>query len=200
MSGSSRIPDGVDGKAAELLKRAYDLKSDDETHALYRDWAGTYEDTMLQGLGYLSPALVSDALANHVQDKSAATIDIGCGTGLAGQALTGHGFTIIDGLDYSAEMLEVAASHGIYRKLIEADLTKSLDLPRPATPAPSAQAPSPTAMSDLRPCARSSGCFSRVAALHSRSMQVSGMTWGSRPSLQPSAVTALPDASLINLR
>jgi predicted TPR repeat methyltransferase len=130
MSGASRIPDGVDGKAAELLKRAYDLKSDDETHALYRDWAGTYEDTMLQGLGYLSPALVSDALANHVQDKSAATIDIGCGTGLAGQALTGHGFTIIDGLDYSAEMLEVAASHGIYRKLIEADLTKSLDLPR----------------------------------------------------------------------
>jgi hypothetical protein len=61
MSGASRIPDGVDGKAAELLKRAYDLKSDDETHALYRDWAGTYEDTMLQGLGYLSPALVSDA-------------------------------------------------------------------------------------------------------------------------------------------
>jgi predicted TPR repeat methyltransferase len=55
-------------------------------------------------------------------------IDIGCGTGLAGQALTGHGFTIIDGLDYSAEMLKVAAGHGIYRKLIEADLTKSLDL------------------------------------------------------------------------
>ena len=129
MSGSSRIPDGVDGKAADLLKRAYDLKSDDETHALYRDWADTYEDTMLLGLGYLSPALVSDALANHVQDKSAVTIDIGCGTGLAGLALAGHGFKIIDGLDYSAEMLEVAAGHGIYRNLIEADLTKPLCLP-----------------------------------------------------------------------
>jgi predicted TPR repeat methyltransferase len=128
MSGSSRIPDGVDGKAAELLGRAYDLKSDDETHALYRDWADTYEDTMLTGLGYLSPALVSQLLADHVQDRSGAVIDIGCGTGLAGQALAGHGFQVIDGLDYSTEMLKVAAGHGVYRKLIEADLTGPLDL------------------------------------------------------------------------
>ncbi len=128
MSGSSRIPPSVDGKAAELLERAYSLKTDEDTHTLYRDWAETYDNTMLDGLGYVSPVLVAQLLANHAPGSDAAVLDIGCGTGLAGMELARLGFTTIDGLDYSADMLKVASKRGIYRNLIEADLTRPLDL------------------------------------------------------------------------
>jgi len=129
MSGSSRIPPSVDGKAAELLERAYSLETDEDTQALYRDWAGTYDTTMLDRLGYVSPALVAGLLADQVSNRSCLVLDVGCGTGLAGAELARHGFSVIDGLDYSAEMLAVAGERGIYRNLIEADLTRPLGLP-----------------------------------------------------------------------
>jgi predicted TPR repeat methyltransferase len=129
MTSSSRIPPGVDDEAARLLERAYSLETDEDTHALYRDWAGTYDKTMLDGLGYTSPALVAGLLADHLPDRGTALLDVGCGTGLAGKELAGHGFTTIDGLDYSAEMLGVAGARDIYRALIKADLTAPLALP-----------------------------------------------------------------------
>lgn len=128
MSSSSRIPPSVDGKAAELLERAYSLETDEDTHALYRDWAETYDNTMLDGLGYVLPALVARLLADSTNTRDGAVLDVGCGTGLAGAELARHGFTTIDGLDYSADMLSVAGKRGNYRNLIEADLTKPLEL------------------------------------------------------------------------
>ena len=128
MASSSRIPPNVDDKSARLLERAYALSDDADAHALYRDWAETYDKTMLEGLGYLSPRLVSRLLADHVSDKSVPVLDVGAGTGLAGQELSASGFTCIDAVDYSADMLAVAAERAIYTNLIEADLTKPLDI------------------------------------------------------------------------
>lgn len=111
-----------------MLERAYSLRSDEDTHALYRDWATTYDQTMLDGLGYVSPALVANLLAETAADRDGIVLDVGCGTGLAGMELVRHGFTTIDGLDYSADMLSVAGTRGIYRNLIEADLTRPVRL------------------------------------------------------------------------
>ena len=47
----------------ELQRRAYGLRSDAESLALYRDWASTYDRTMLDGLQYQSPRLVAERLA-----------------------------------------------------------------------------------------------------------------------------------------
>ena len=44
-------------------------------------------------------------------------LDYGCGTGLAGMALTGVGFQIIDGTDISPEMLTQAEARGCYRQV-----------------------------------------------------------------------------------
>ncbi len=112
----------LDDAAEALLKRAYETDRPDEQLALYRDWAGTYDETMIDGLGYLSPSNCANLLAEHLPDRTADIIDIGCGTGLAGAALAAHGYRTIDGLDISQAMLDVAGGRGIYRNLFVADL------------------------------------------------------------------------------
>ena len=126
MSHSKVLPTGVSPEAAQLLERAYALDSDEKSRALYREWAETYDETMLKGLNYLSPGKVADLLAQHLGDRQAAVLDIGCGTGLAGQGLAGHGFVTIDGLDVSPEMMQVAGRRGVYRRFVTADLNLPL--------------------------------------------------------------------------
>lgn len=128
MAGSNSIPPSVDAKAADLLKRAYDLQSDEDTRSLYGDWADTYDDTLVRGLGYLSPRTIAELLAGAMTGRDEPVLDVGCGTGLAGSHLAGHGFACIDGIDYSAEMLRVAKDTGHYRNLMELDLTRPLPL------------------------------------------------------------------------
>ena len=47
---------GTDKESAQLLERAYALKNDDDAKLLYRDWANTYDQTMMDGLKYLTPS------------------------------------------------------------------------------------------------------------------------------------------------
>ena len=116
-----------------LLARAYALSNDKETKALYQDWASTYDETMLDGLAYLTPTKTADILCSVVSHKSALVLDVGSGTGLAGQNLAERGFKNIHALDYSSEMLGVAKArqHGgkqVYSEIIQADLNQKLAL------------------------------------------------------------------------
>jgi len=116
-----------------LLARAYALSNDEETKALYEDWASTYDETMLDGLSYLTPQNTSKLLATAVSEKSALILDVGSGTGLAGQSLAEHGYDNIHALDYSAEMLGVAKARQhngkqVYSRIIQADLNQEIDL------------------------------------------------------------------------
>jgi predicted TPR repeat methyltransferase len=126
MTSHAAIPEGVDEHSSALLRRAYALATTADGQQLYRDWAATYDATMLEGLGYLTPRLVAEALAQHLKTLEAPVLDIGCGTGLVGAAAAELGFTTVDGLDLSAAMLAVAAQRGVYRCLLEGDLTQPL--------------------------------------------------------------------------
>ena len=117
-----------DESSAELLKRAYGLDTPGEARELYRDWASTYDAHLEKGLRYLAPQRLAQILVEVVPDPSALILDVGCGTGLVADYLSGHGFMAMDGLDFSPEMLSVAAKKSIYRTLIEADLEKPLDI------------------------------------------------------------------------
>jgi len=55
-------------------------------------------------------------------------LDLGCGTGLSGEALHARGFHQIDGLDLSSEMLTLAKEKAIYSKLINDDLNTLVKL------------------------------------------------------------------------
>ncbi|MDJ0612386.1 MAG: class I SAM-dependent methyltransferase [Rhizobiaceae bacterium] len=120
-------------KSEDLLKRAYALESDRDAKALYDDWAETYDQTMLYGLKYLTPRKTASLLKEAKLAGNARILDVGCGTGLAGEHLSGFGFRNIDALDYSPAMLRTAGEKAIdgapvYELLIEADLNQKLPL------------------------------------------------------------------------
>ena len=122
------VQNPLDESAEALLKRAHTLSNEEETKRLYHDWAQTYEETMIDGLGYLSPQKAAKLLSLNVKNKGAYILDVGTGTGLVGMELSQLGYTNIDGQDYSAPMLEVAREKSVYKDLIEADLNQSLTI------------------------------------------------------------------------
>jgi predicted TPR repeat methyltransferase len=128
MANDELIPPNVDERDALLLRRAYALSSQEEGEALYREWASSYDRTMVDGLGYIAPGLLCEAFARAVPWRDGPVLDIGCGTGLVGDELVQRGFTTFDGLDLSVEMMNEARHRGIYHELIAADLTKPLPI------------------------------------------------------------------------
>ncbi len=128
MTEHAAIPEGVDEQSSALLRRAYAVATTEDGQQLYQDWAATYDATMLEGLGYLTPRLVAEALAQHLKALDAPVLDVGCGTGLVGAEAAALGYTTIDGLDLSAPMMTVAAQRGVYRHLLEGDLTQPLPM------------------------------------------------------------------------
>lgn len=109
-----------------MLARARGLADSAEARALYRDWAANYDADVFDALKVRGSDRIADLLAAHLGARDAAVIDLGCGTGQVAARLKTHGFTQIDGLDFSPEMLEVARGKGLFRELIAADLNRPL--------------------------------------------------------------------------
>lgn len=101
--------------AKSYLNDVYDGGTND-SRELYASWASTY-DNEVQKNGYVTPERVAKALKDIVTNQSEVILDYGCGTGLSGFALQAVGFTNIDGLDVSQEMVSVAEKKSIYKKL-----------------------------------------------------------------------------------
>jgi len=115
-------------RSKSLLERAYGLQTSDEALSLYRDWATSYDTDLVDPLGYVGPARVANIAAARCRDFNAHILDVGCGTGLVGERLAYLGYTKMDGLDFSQEMLEAARTKNVYVALINADLTQPLSI------------------------------------------------------------------------
>lgn len=111
-----------------FLDKAYGARDAVQTRQLYDDWASSYEAEVGEN-GYATPGRCAAALIEFMDDLSMPILDFGCGTGLSGLALRLAGFTTIDGVDLSADMLKQARAKGLYRNLaqIEADAPLNLD-------------------------------------------------------------------------
>ena len=101
--------------AKSYLNDVYDGGTND-SRELYASWASTY-DNEVQKNGYVTPERVAKALKDIVTNQSEVILDYGCGTGLSGSALQAVGFTNIDGLDVSQEMVTLAEKKSIYKTL-----------------------------------------------------------------------------------
>ena len=99
------------------------------TLQIYRDWAATYDGGFARDMAYNLPAHVAAAFI--AAQGQGPVLDVGAGTGLLAQSLRDMGFQDqIDALDFSAEMLDVAAQKRLYTGLFRADVTQALNLPR----------------------------------------------------------------------
>jgi len=116
--------------ATRLLKGAYSIETPQDSVKYYREFASLYDDQYAGQLGYIYPNMLADVYSASARVTDIPILDIGCGTGLVAQSLidTGLNSQDIDGLDISAEMLQSAAKKKLYRKLIEADLTRGTEL------------------------------------------------------------------------
>ena len=95
---------------------------------LYDDWATTYDDSLLSW-GYVAPSRVAETVFDKFgHGMDGAVIDLGCGTGMAGEAIRKHGFAgDIQGVDISPQSCELAlAKEDIYSRTVMASLEEGL--------------------------------------------------------------------------
>ncbi len=93
--------------------------------ALFDQYAGHFDQHLVDLLGYRTPAIIHAAIARqHV--ANADTLDLGCGTGLCGPFLraVSHRLT---GVDLSEKMLEKARARALYDALAVADIADYLN-------------------------------------------------------------------------
>ena len=110
-----------------FLHKVYSVRDLDATKKLYDDWADSYEQEVTE-YGYVTPQRCAEALRKFTTDVKFPILDFGCGTGMSGLALKLSGFSVIDGIDVSADMLSVAHRKNIYRKLLQIDANSSLPI------------------------------------------------------------------------
>ena len=112
----------------ETLDKVYTAEDHEELMDAYKDWAGNYDDDTVGEFGYVAHKETAKALDRVLDDKEARILDAGAGTGLVGEELEKRGYRNLDALDYSQEMLDEAEKKDVYRRLIQADMSKPLDL------------------------------------------------------------------------
>ena len=114
---------------------AYAVKTPADSIRLYGDWAETYDADFVEPEGYVVYLRVAEIMLSQQSLIDGVVLDVGCGTGIVGARLREGGIDLVDGIDISAPMLAQAAKKKtendfpVYRKLIEADLTKRLNIP-----------------------------------------------------------------------
>ena len=88
--------------------------------------SGNYDETF-QEWGYVGPETAAAILKNYVPMGSR-ILDAACGSGLTGTALKNLGYTHIEGIDISSELLELAEQTRAYERVERVDM-QSFPLP-----------------------------------------------------------------------
>jgi predicted TPR repeat methyltransferase len=108
------------GEAPRILPQAYVAR-------LFDDYAPRFDAHLTSSLAYRAPALIADALDSAAPGRRFAhALDIGCGTGLMGQAVRGR-VDHLTGVDLSPGMIAKARERGLYDALEVGDATAFLN-------------------------------------------------------------------------
>src|SRR5829696_3511849 len=147
--GRARALLGKRDAAIEALSKALDLEPEDPlgvridlarlgalplqeaigagyVRTLFDDYAGTFDKHLVKNLNYRGPELLQAAVRRAYAAYGAPmwaerVLDLGCGTGLVGQAFAGT-YAAIEGVDLSPRMLAVARKTRLYDRLHEGEL------------------------------------------------------------------------------
>jgi len=89
---------------------------------LFDQYAGRFDRELVEALHYSGPALIAAALVKTAGERRfKRVLDLGCGTGLMGEAIRGRAEQLI-GVDLSENMVGAARRKQIYDRLAVADL------------------------------------------------------------------------------
>jgi len=96
---------------------------------LFDGYAERFESSLTGELGYDVPGKLRGLLeaAKDAENEFAAALDLGCGTGLAGEAFRDVVAGELNGVDLSPKMLAKAREKGVYDDLFEGDIVKFLE-------------------------------------------------------------------------
>ncbi len=108
-----------EGDAATAMTPAY-------VAALFDQYAPRFDTALRDRLAYRGPEILDDAVARACAMRGSdfvftRMLDLGCGTGLAAEIFAAR-VDVMDGVDLSARMVEIAHRKGIYRHLGVGDL------------------------------------------------------------------------------
>ncbi|KAH7975604.1 hypothetical protein HPB52_003697 [Rhipicephalus sanguineus] len=100
---------------SDLVDFVIDARTPEETRAIYNSWAPNYEEDMtLQK--YKAPSIMAHFISQELHiKKDAVILDVGSGTGLLAVQLKNLGYSDMDALDYSDEMMSEAKKKNIYK-------------------------------------------------------------------------------------
>lgn len=125
---------GAEPRLARLERREIGALPPAYVARLFDDYAPRFDRHLRETLGYCGPELVVSGLdAVAPARRFDVALDLGCGSGLAGQLLRGRAERLA-GVDLSAGMIAAARRTGLYDELTVADLVAFLAA-RPAAEA-----------------------------------------------------------------
>jgi predicted TPR repeat methyltransferase len=110
---------------AALTGQTTTTAPDTYVRTVFDSFSEHYDESLVDKLGYTVPAQLRAMLTGKDNHRFSATLDMGCGTGLSGEAFQDLTEKLI-GLDLSSKMLEVAGKKGLYDSLHETDICSFL--------------------------------------------------------------------------
>ncbi|XXJ19105.1 class I SAM-dependent DNA methyltransferase [Desulfovibrio caledoniensis] len=104
----------------------YEATTPEQLVDAYRCWADEYDRDTCQGMGYVGPGVAANLLDRYLESPESKVLDAGCGTGLVGQAMSELGYSRIEAMDFSRDMLKVAEAKDVYGDIHHADMNRRL--------------------------------------------------------------------------
>src|SRR4051812_27130963 len=87
----------------------------------YAEWAGHYEGTVDDEMDLRLLRRAQMVAWPSVRDA----VDLACGSGRIGSWLASKGVRQIDGVDITPEMMALAETKGVYRRIVQADVAST---------------------------------------------------------------------------
>lgn len=87
----------------------------------YGEWVDTYEETVLNAMDLRLLNRIQTVTWDQVQHAA----DLACGTGRIGVWLKQQGVQRLDGVDVTAEMVEIAQTKGVYQQLLVGNMLET---------------------------------------------------------------------------
>ncbi|HHL32872.1 MAG TPA: tetratricopeptide repeat protein [Desulfobulbaceae bacterium] len=139
---------GDHAQATELYRRLLDLQPDhvsarymldalegkntaapppEYVQGLFDGYSDSFDKDLLENLSYRVPTLLARLLKDHIGlgKQKMRVVDLGCGTGLAGQAVLPYA-SHLSGVDLSANMVVQAEKKGCYDQLVVGDVIDAI--------------------------------------------------------------------------